>query len=394
MSNTFLTPSMITREALRVLHAKVNFIGSINRQYDSSFAQEGAKIGGTLRIRKPPRYIVSDGANLQVQDYVDEQVPLTISTQKHVGLQFTTADMTLSLDDFSARVIVPAVSVLATVIEADVLTNVYKDVYQQVNGNGSAQTFRNTLLGRKILNDSLAPSNDRMVRLNTLDNVDLVDSLKGLFQSSEKIKRQYDEGVMGYTAGFEFAENTQLPRHTNGARVATTYLVNGANQSGAGLIVDTGTGAMKKGDVFTIANVFRVHPETKQTTNVEQQFVVTADYVGGAGTIAISPAIVLSGGQQNVNAAPADNAQLTFVGAASSSYGLSLAYQKDAFTFATADLVLPKGVDMAAREVMDGISMRLVRDYVIGTDTMACRLDVLYGYTSLRPELAVRLAAN
>lgn len=396
MANTYLTPSMITREALRVLHQKLNFIGSINREYDASFADEGAKIGNTLRIRLPAQYTVQDGPNFVQQDYVEQQTSLTVSTQKHVGLSFTTADLTMNLDDFSQRVIAPAAAVLAAKMEADAFT-MYKDVYNQVNGQTAAQTFRNILLGRKILTDNLTPPDDqRMIRLNTTDAVDLVDSLKGLFQDSASIARQYKEGVMGRTGGFEFAENTLLPRHTNGARVATTYLVNGANQTGSSLIVDTGTGAMKQGDVFTIANVFRVHPETKETTAVEQQFVVTADYVGGAGTVSISPPIYTSasGGQQNVNASPADNAQLTFVGVASTAYGLSLAYHKDAFTFATADLIMPRGVDMAAREVMDGISMRLVRDYNIGTDQIACRLDVLYGYKAIRPQLAVRLAAN
>ena len=396
MANTYLTPSMITREALRVLHQKLNFIGSINREYDASFANEGAKIGNTLRIRLPAQYTVQDGPNFVQQDYVEQQTSLTVSSQKHVGLSFTTADLTLSLDDFSRRVVEPAAAVLAARMEADAFS-MYKDVYNQVNGQTAAQTFRNVLLGGKLLDDNLAPPDgNRMVRLNTLDNVDLVDSLKGLFQDSTQISRQYKDGVMGRTAGFEFAQNTLLPRHTNGARVATTYLVNGANQTGSSLVVDTGTGAMNKGDVFTIANVFRVHPETKETTAVEQQFVVTADYVGGAGTVSISPAIMPAsfGGQQNVNVPPADNAQLTFVGAASTSYGLSLAYHKDAFTFATADLVMPRGVDMAAREVMDGISMRLVRDYNIGTDQIACRLDVLYGYKAVRPQLAGRLAAN
>jgi len=392
MANTLLTVDQITREALRILHQKLNFIGSINRQYDASFAQDGAKIGSTLRIRLPNEYTVSTGATLVKQDTTEQNTSLTVSTQKHVGMNFTSVDLTLSLDDFSKRIITPAMSVLASAIEADAFS-MYKDVYQQVNGMGSAQTFANILNAGRLLTDALTPEDDdRYIRLNTRDNVDLVDSLKGLFQSSSEVSKQYTKGVMGTAAGFEFAQNTLIPRHQRGA--GSGYLVNGASQTGSSLIVDTGTGALSKGDVFTIANVFKVHPETKQTQSELQQFVVTADYAGGAGTISISPAIVTSGARQNVSAGPADNAAITVAGTASTAHGLSLAYHKDAFTFATADLVMPKGVDMASRQVFDGISMRLVRQYDINDDVMPTRIDVLYGYKTLRPQLAARIAAN
>jgi hypothetical protein len=158
------------------------------------------------------------------------------------------------------------------------------------------------------------------------------------------------------------------------------------------ITVATGTGAMNKGDVFTIGNVFAVHPETKVNTGVLQQFVVTANYAGGAGSVQISPAIVMAGGGQNVVIPTTSaTAAIAFAGTASTSVGTSLLYQKDAFAFATADLLMPKGVDMAAREVFDGISMRIVRQYDINNDRFPCRLDVLYGYKTIRPQLAARL---
>jgi hypothetical protein len=154
---------------------------------------------------------------------------------------------------------------------------------------------------------------------------------------------------------------------------------------------------LKQGDVFTIAGVFRVHPETKASTGVLQQFVATADKSAdgtGNATLAISPAIVTSGATQNVSGSPADNAAITVVGTASTAHGISLGYHKDAFAFATADLVMPKGVDFSAREVFDGISMRIIRQYDINNDKFPCRLDVLYGYKTIRPQLAVRFANN
>lgn len=384
---------MITKEALAVLHQKLNFIGSINRQYDDRFAQSGAKIGDTLQIRKPVKYEVRTGKTINVQDSTESYADLTVATQKGVDMEFSSKELTMDINDFSAQFIDPAMSVLAANIEADAF-NMYKDIYTTVDGSGSAMTFANILNGRKKLTDNLAPSSPRALQLDTQSNVDVVDSLKGLFQDSNTIAKQYREGMVGRTAGFgEIYENTLLPRHTVGSQDGA-YTVNGASQTGSTLTVQAGTGTMLKGDVFTLAGVYRVHPETKTNTGVLQQFVVTADYAGGAGDISISPAITTSGAFQNVSASPASGAALTFVGTASTAHNVNLAYHRDAFTFATADLIMPRGVDFAAREVMDGISMRIVRQYDINNDNMPCRIDVLYGYKTIREELAARIAAN
>ena len=391
MPNTILTATAVTREALRVLHQKLNFVGTITREYDDSFARQGAKVGDTLKVRLPNQYTVRTGATLAAQDTVESSVDLKVQTQKGVDLNFTSGDLTMSLDDFSERVIEPAMSVLAANIEADAMS-MYKDVYNQVTNTGQPASFAKVLQARKILVDNLAPLNARTCNLNTQDNVDLVDALKGLFNDKATISRQNREGFMGRTAGFDFMENTLWPAHMRGA--GNGYLVNGAGQTGSALAVNTGTGAVKAGDVFTIAGVNRVHPETKQSTGIPQQFVVTQDYAGGAGTIQISPAIVTSGAGQNVTGSPASAAAITFAGTASAAHGISLAYQKGAFAFATADMVMPRGVDFASREVFDGISMRIVRQYDINSDKFPCRLDVLYGFKTIRPQLACRMANN
>lgn len=398
MANTLLTPSMITREALRILHQKLNFIGNINRQYDDSFAQSGAKIGDTLRVRLPNQYTVRTGATLSAQDTTEQQVSLTVGTQKGVDLNFSSAELTMSLDDFSTRILEPAMAVLAANLEADALT-MARDVYNTVNGIGAAITWKNVLNARKSLNDNLAPmDNNRALLLNTTDNVDLVDSLKGLFQDSTSISKQYRDGMMARTGGFDIYENTLIANDTTGTAAATTgYTVNGAvtTNGSTSVVVATGTTTFKKGDVVTFAGCNRVHPETKVDTGVVQQFVVTADYAGGAGTVSISPAVYTNGGYQNVTAAGIPNgANVSKVGGASGIYKPSLAFHKDAFTFATADLVMPKGVDFSAREVYDGISMRVVRQYDINNDKFPCRLDVLYGYKTLRAQLAARILSN
>jgi len=394
MANTLLTPQMITRESLRILHQKINFIGSINRQYDDSFAKSGAKIGDSLKIRLPNEYVVRTGATMVPQDTVEQSVTIQVATQKGVDLNFTAVDLTLSLDDFSSRIIEPAMAVLAANIEADALSMAL-DVYQTVNNIGSTMTMRTALQGRKLLTDALAPSSNRTLLLNTQDNLDLVDALKGLFQDSTEIAKQYREGKVGRTAGFgDIYENTLLQSQLTGtAASATGYTVNGAGQTGSTVVVATGTATFKRGDVVTLG-VNRVHPESKADTGNLQQFVVTADYAGGAGSLAISPAIVATGARQNVVASPANGAAVVKIGGASAVYRPSLAYHKDAFAFVSADLVMPDGVDWKARETFEGISMRMVRQYTIANDQFPARVDVLYGYKTLRAQLAARILSN
>lgn len=390
MANSLLTVAMITRESLRVLHQKLNFIGNITRDYDDSYAKTGAKIGDSLKIRLPNQYTVRSGATLSAQDTTESSVTLQVGTQKGVDLNFTSVDLALSLDDFSKRIIEPAMSVLAANIEADAL-NMYKDVYQSIWNGGSAATFNKTLDGRVLLNRALAPFSDRTALMDSTSMADLVKDTKTLFQDSASLAKQFKEGYMGRAAGFDFNENTLMPSHTRGGSNGA-YLVNGASQTGSTLTVDTGATAPSQGDIITIAGVYSVHPETKVSTGVLQQFVVGS----GATTTSfpISPAIVTSGATQNVSGSPADNAAVTFAGTASTAVGTSLLFQKGAFAFATADLVLPEGVDFARREVMDGISMRIVRQYDITNDKFPCRLDVLYGYKTLRPQLACRYHNN
>lgn len=396
MANTLLTPTAVTRAALATLHQKLNFIGTINRAYDSSFAKSGAKIGDSLKIRLPNQYTVRTGANLSAQDITESSVTLQVATQKGVDFTFTSDDMALDLDDFTERILEPAMSVLAANIENDALS-MYKDVANVVDNDGNAISMLNILQGKQSLDENLAPmDNQRAALLSPYHSAKLVDALKGLFHDGDAVEQQYREGKMGKTGGFTFYQNSMVSKHTTGTAAKTTgYLSNGATQSGASIAVDTGTTTFKKGDIVTFAGVNAVHPETKVSTGVLKRFVLTADYAGGAGSIAISPSLVASGATQNASSTIADNSAVVKVGAgADELLDQSMVYHKNAFTLATADLLLPSGVDFAAREVLDGISMRIVRQYAISTDTFPCRLDVLYGYKTIRQELACRIHAD
>lgn len=403
MANTIITATLLARESLRVLHSKLNFIGNINRTYDSAFAKTGAKTGTSFNIRKPNQFEVRTGRVIDVQDVVEEYITITNATQQGVDMSFTTAELTLSIDDFRERYIEPAMAILAARMEASALS-MYKDIYQQVSDIGAALTWRDVLEGRATLQRALAPEDNlRTAILNTQDNLELVDHLKGLYNDQSEIAKQYRTGVVGRTAGFTFYENTLMPRHVTGTDDGTgDYLTNSvAAQTGSSIIVDTGTGTFKKGDVVYIEDVYRLHPETKESTNKLQPFVITEDASANATLIKISPSIVATGAKRNVSAGAANNKKIlkvesdgtTAIGA-SAAHDISLLFHRDAFAFVSADLEMPEGVHFAGRAVQDGISMRIVRDYNINNDEIPCRIDVHYGFNVLRPELAVRLAFN
>ena len=375
---------------------------NVNRQYDDSFAKEGAKIGSTLRIRLPDRALVTDGAALQVQDDNEQYTTLTVANQKHIGVNFTTAELTMQLDDFAERVLKPRVSQLASSVDADV-ANAYKSIYQSVGTPGTTPGTSAVLLsGHQKLNEMAAPMSPRYATVNPAANAGLVEGLKGLFNPTDVVSRQFKTGMMGENVlGYDEINMSQsIVTHTTGTRsTSDTILVNGAvsTQGQATISLDGGTGSatLAVGDVFTIAGVFSVNPQTRQSTGSLQQFTVTAaaTAAGGAWTnVAISPAIYTSAHPlATVSAFPADNAAVTFVGAGNTAYPQNLIYHKDAITFATADLLIPQGVDMASRQVHNGISLRIVRQYDINNDRMPCRIDVLYGYNVIRAPGAVRL---
>jgi hypothetical protein len=396
MASTYLTPTAVTREAVRVLHQKANFIGACNKQYDNSYKNGGAtvrgKFGPTLKIRLPNEYTVRDGINMAAQEQNETSVDLTVSTVKGVDMYFTSEDLTLSIEDFSERFIAPAMSVLAANIEADALS-MYKQVYNLVDGDAVAFGFNSMSAGNTLLSRMLAPSPDRTIIMNNDHAHKFRVDTKGLYQDSSAIKEQWREGKMGRTSGFEVYENTLLVPHLTGSAVkSTSYTISGAvTTNGAAAATLTGAATTwKAGDVFTVVGCNRVHPETKADTGVLQQFVVLADCTTA---MTFAPAIYTSGPRQNVTSGglPNGNAVVKVGAGANETLTQSLAFHKDAFAFVTADLEQPKGVDFAAREVFDGISLSMVRDFSISDRTFPCRIDCLYGYKAIRPQLATRI---
>jgi len=389
---------MITRKILEILENNLVVTRTVNRQYDSSFAQEGAKIGSTLRIRLPDRALVTDGAALQVQDDNEQYTTLTVASQKHIGVNFTTAELTMQLDDFAERVLKPRISQLASSIDADV-ANSFQNIFQSVGTPGTTPGTSLVLLqAQQKLNEAAAVMSPRYATVNPAANAALVEGMKGLFNPVSTISKQFKSGLMGEgILGYEELNMSQsIKQHTTGTRTGAHTVTTTVSSQGATSIAITGTGSqtIKKGDVFTIAGVYSVNPQTRESTGSLQQFVATADATatGGAYTVSVSPAIyTASQALATVDSFPQASAVVTFLGSASTQYPQNLIYHRDAITFATADLVMPQGVDMASRQVHNGISLRVVRQYDINNDRMPCRVDVLYGYSVIRPQMAVRM---
>ena len=400
MPNSILTIDMITRKSLEILENNLVISRNVNRQYDDSFAVEGAKIGSTLRIRLPDRALVTDGAALQVQDDNEQFTTLTVSSQKHIGVNFTSAELTMQLDDFAERVLKPRVSQLASSVDADVAT-AYKGIYNSVGTPGTTPSTSLVLLqAQQKLNEFATPMNPRYATVNPAANAGLVEGLKGLFNPTGTISRQFKNGMMGEgVLGLDEINMSQsIVQHTTGVTPTAPIVATAVSAQGTtslAISFTSGSPTFKIGDVFTIAGVYAVNPQTRQTTGSLQQFVVTADVTVSSSTTAtlsISPAIYTSANAlATVDSFPAASAALTFLGGSNTAYPQNLIYHKDAITLATADLLLPQGVDMASRQVHNGISLRIVRQYDINNDRMPCRVDVLYGFNAIRPVTAVRL---
>jgi hypothetical protein len=397
MSNSILTIDMITRKALEILENNLVLTRNVNRQYDDSFAVEGAKIGSTLRIRLPDRALVTDGAALQVQDDNEQFTTLTVASQKHIGVNFTSAELTMQLDDFAERVLKPRISQLASSIDADV-ANAYKTIGNTVGTPGTTPSTSLVLLqAQQKLNENAAVMSPRYATVNPAANAGLVEGMKGLFNPTDTISKQFRNGMMGTgVLGFDEVNMSQsIKQHTTGTRIATGNTTGAAvtTEGASTLTLTVGSGELiAVGDVFTIADCYAVNPQTRESTGSLFQFVALASSTATTtATVTVAPMYSASSALATMLTLPATSKAVVFVGTASTQYPQNLVYHKDAITFATADLLLPQGVDMASRAVHNGISLRVVRQYDINNDRMPCRIDVLYGFSTIRPQMACRI---
>ena len=400
MANTLLTIDMITREALRLAHEKAVFIGTINRQFDDSFGNAGAKIGDTLRIRYPSQYTRRTGSRvMDVQDSVQISTNLTVATQDGVDMVFNSREMALDLDEFSQIHLEPAMATLISNIDADVLVGCTKSTYN-VGGapNAAVSSLTAPAAGRTRLNQGLAPKGgDRRVQFDSGTMASIVSGVAAYFNPSNAISEQYREGLVARTAMADYYENERIWTMVNATSVTlSTMKLNGyiSTLGQTSLNVTSATVTLNIGQKLTIANCFDVHPETKAVYGQLKQFTVLT--TTNTSTFTVSPAIYPSGARQNIGGIGVTTSTQTVssIGTANSSYVLGLMYHKDAFTFATAALPLMGQAEKCVRRVYDGIGIRVWQDSDIRNDQLLTRIDILYGYTVIRPEWAAAIIGS
>jgi hypothetical protein len=402
MANNILTINMITREAVALWKNSNAFLQNVDQQYDDSYAISGAKIGQALRVRLPNDFSVRTGPAVSVQDTAEQSTSLVLAAQRGVDVAFSTQERTLSLDDYSERVLAPMINSLAGAVAADLITGTEGGVCNLVSnvdgGNNILNpTLQTYLAAGASLNLNSAPLGRRKIVNDPLSEVRIVGALAGLFNPVKDISKQYSTGMMGQAIGFDWLMDQTVIKHTTGSFTAGT--VNGAGQTGLVVVMNAITGTLNAGDIVTFPGVFAVNRVTKQSTGQLRQFAVTANVPSGSTQIPIYPAIIPGGPgfvassgvnnvqYQTVTASPANAAAMTLVTNPNSIYRKNIAYAPQAVTIATADLeMINAGVIECARESYDGVSMRMISAYTIGTDQAITRLDVLYGFLYIRPE--------
>jgi len=421
-TDTLLTISMITNEALAVLENELTFTGRVSRQYDDSFGIDGAKIGDTLNVRRPPRFIGTSGPALNVEDYNQTSIPVVVGStasygdQFHVDVAFTTKDMRLSLGSFSENVITPAVAAVANRVDYIGLQMAKNNTSNIVGTPGTPPTSLLTYLnaGAYLTAEAAPKGNGRSVCIEQFTGAAIVDSLKGLFMPEGDISKQYKTGRMGRdSAGMDWYVDQNINNQTFGywgstgtatLTVDTTSIgiATGWASSSTITLTNGNVITLNKGDVLSIANVLPVNPQNRQPYGTKNRYFVvnsTVTGVGGTISVSVSPAIITAGQFQNVSITSTSATAVVTAYNIGTSTGTTspqnILFHKNAFTCVMADLPMVGGVDMSARASSKeaGMSIRVVRQYTINNDQLPTRFDVLFGWAPLYPELACRVAA-
>ena len=406
MANAIITPDIIAKEGLMHLENNLGMAMNVHRDYK----REYTKVGETVSIRRPVKFDVTDGATVSIQDVEEATTSITVDQQKHIAWEFTSKDLTLSIEEYSERYIKPAAIALANKVDAD-LHSLYSSVWNSVGTPGTTPADYDAVSDVAQRMDEMAvPADRRCLMLNPAAGHKVAGTATALYMS-KVAEDAYRRGAIGSLAGLETYKTQNVKTHTVGA-LGGTPLVNGASQNDtyaaakntntSSLATDgwsnSVTGVLKAGDVFTIAGVFAVNPVpgegSKDALPYLQQFTVTADADSngsGQATLTVAPAIISSGPFQTVSAAPADNAAITVLGTAATGYSQNLGFHKNAFALVACPMEMPDGASWKAQESKNGLSMRVIKEYDFTNDKEKIRLDILYGKKSIYPDLACRL---
>jgi len=394
--NAFANPNLIAKEALRRLENNLVMAGLINRQYDEQFNGSGAKPGVTINIRKPPRYMGRTGAKAQIEGMSQPLVPLTIDQQFGLDLGYSSQQEALNLDSYSEQVIEPATAQIAQMVDSYLMGLAYQDVFNHVGTPGTVPNSLDVFIDAGVkLNNNAVPTSQRRAVVDALTEGGLVKGERVRFNPNKETSEMFRTGSFGAAAGFDFYMSQSVKKHQVGA-YGGAPVINGAGQLGKQLVISGLTGVINKGDVFTIAGVNSVNPNTREDTGELQQFVATATTANNGTSISFEPEIITAGPYQTVTNTPGNGQAITVFATASTKPAQSLAFHKDFMTLACVDLYVPKGVDLAGRAQSKkrNLSIRFIRYYDGKEDQLVTRLDILCGGKVLRPEMACRVSGK
>ena len=394
MANTTLTADIVLKEAHRVFENNTPILQSLRRTYDDSYDAYGAKAGDTIRIKTPQRYYVSTGKTITVQDNTENVVSLARTTQKNIGMKFSSKELSLDIVEFSSLYISPAINSLCSEVENDIATTMYQSTYNATT-LPTDSLDRDDVLDAGVLldNHSCPRDNNRHLVVNPAGQADLVSDLVGLFQQATAIGKQYMSGQMGTALGFNMSMSQNLASHTtggyNGAYVVTSIPTEGSDD----LVIKTGTGTMTVGDVFTVAAVNSVNRVTGNSTGRVACWVVTTAYSGGAGTVVVDPDFRASAtdAYRTIDALPQADAATTEIGTASTAYPQNLAYHGESTAFGSCALELPGNSNFESQQKNNNVSIRLIKFYDGINDDSYYRFDILYGQVVVVPEWICRI---
>lgn len=410
MTNTTLSASIVAKAAVGILENELVMANAVYRGYEDEFSKKinGYTVGDTITVRKPTDFTVRNTITASAQNVTEAKLSIQVNQIAGVDFAFTSQQLTLNIGELSERVIRPAMIQIANQIDQQVMS-LYKDIPQWVGTPGTlVQSFAGFAKGAQNMDQRSVPMGGRSAVLAPADFWALAGSQTALFSQAINNK-SYREGEIGKIGGIDTFMSQNAPTFTtgpmggtpliNGAAQNTTYDTTGANTQT--LITDGWTAAaaarVVAGDVFTIADVFDVNPVTKATLPFLKQFVVKSNGSSDAGgnlTLTIAPQIITTGAFQTVSAAPDDDAALTFVGTANTSYTNNLFFDRNAFALVTVPMVKPPGAVECSRMSKNGISVRVIPFYDGTNDKSTWRLDVLYGTKTIDPRLAVRVSGT
>jgi hypothetical protein len=414
MSNTTLTADIVAKEALAILDNELGWLKRLHRAHESEFAQSvnGYKPGDTIRIRRPADFTVRTGATMNVQDVIEGKTTLVVDQQIGVDFNFTSSDLTLKIEDLSERVVKPAMTNIINYMANDVATQMYRGTYNWAGTPGQTiNSYSDFIKGPERLNEMAVPMEDRCALLSPSDHAGLLGAQTGLYISGPA-EGAYRSAQLGRIADVDIYMSQVTPTHTRGTVDNTTPLTDGTAQNVTydtakdtwtqSLVTDgwDSSATLKAGDVFTIDGFYMVNPQTKASTGILQNFVVTADVTANETTsndttLTIAPPIIISGPHQTVTYSGTTNDRtITIMGTSSTAYKQNMVFHKNAMALAMVPMEIPQGASNVSRKTHNGFSVRVIPVYDGVNDISKWRLDLLYGRKLIDPRKLTRLSGS